>query len=80
MDDFWVEFNNSNRSKNYAYVASNEKVSVLCSYGETEAESFRQMGNLLGDTDFINLIAQSGHYMDDDVYCMTVVVSHTKVE
>jgi hypothetical protein len=38
------------------------------------------MGNLLGDTGFVNLISQSGHYMDDDVYCMTVVVSHTKVE
>jgi len=52
----------------------------LCSYGETEAEAFRQMGNLLNNTDFVNLISQSGHYMDDDVYCMTVVVSHTKAD
>jgi|DEB0MinimDraft_10_1074344.scaffolds.fasta_scaffold00517_10 hypothetical protein len=80
MDDFWVEFYDSNKSINNAYIASNEKVSVLCSYGETEAEAFRQMGNLLNNTDFVNLISQSGHYMDDDVYCMTVVVSHTKAD
>lgn len=80
MDDFWVEFNNSASHKGYAYVANNEQVSVLCSYGETEADAFRHMSNLLGDTDFVNLISQSGHYMDDDTYCMSVVVTHTRIE
>jgi len=80
MDDFWVEFNNSDSSNNYAYIASNEQVSVLCSYGITEAEAFRQMGNLLGDTDFVTLISHTGHYMDDDAYAITAVVSHVRID
>lgn len=80
MDDFWVEFYDSKKSMNNAYVASNEKVSVLCSYGETEAEAFRQMSNLLNDTEFVTIISQTGHYMDDDTYAITAVVSHVKVD
>ena len=65
MDDFWVDFNNSKSSESYAYVASNETVSVLCSYGKTESDSFRQMANILGDTNFSSIVAQSGCYIDD---------------
>ena len=79
MDEVWEAFNQVDKKYNHAYLASNEEVSVLVSYGQTESIAFKKMSELIEATDFNVILAVNGEYMDDDLYAMTVVVSHVRI-
>lgn len=79
MDEVWEAFEEVNSKYNNAFVADREQVSVLCSFGETEAEAFKQMATLMADVDFVTLLSVNGEYTDDSIYALTVVVSHLRL-
>ena len=79
MDEVWQAFEEVNAQYNNAYVADREHVSVLCSFGETEAEAFKQMAQLIADVDFVTLLSVNGEYTDDSLYSLTAVVSHIRL-
>lgn len=59
------------------YVASSEKPMVLCSYGSSPAESFKQMYKLLEEEDVRWFSSCSVNIIDDcekDQYAVTVYV------
>jgi hypothetical protein len=56
-----------------SYVAHGEHPTVLCSYGDTPAQAFKQMSKLMKEQDcqYVNAVHT---YFDEEVHYLTVYI------
>jgi hypothetical protein len=55
------------------YVAFSENPMVLCSYGETPAQAFKQMSKLMKEQD-CQYVSAVHTYFDEEVHYLTVYI------
>jgi hypothetical protein len=80
MDEVWKAFEDTDRKISIAYIASNQKTLMLCSYGRDEAQALIRMSELIAEIEHDGVAAMSGDYMEDGTFTMTVVLNNGVID